>query len=63
MPKAYPKEFRQDVIAVARRGDQSMSTPTKPGPTIGVTPGTPRGRRFNVGREQVNEETANEGYR
>jgi transposase-like protein len=25
MPKAYPKEFRQDVIAVARRGDQSMS--------------------------------------
>ena len=25
MPTSYPKEFRRDVIAVARKGDQSMA--------------------------------------
>ena len=25
MPTAYPKEFRRDVIAVARQGDQSIA--------------------------------------
>ena len=25
MPTPYPKEFRRDVIAVARKGDQSMA--------------------------------------
>ncbi len=25
MPKPFPKEFRRDVIAVARQGDQSMA--------------------------------------
>ncbi len=25
MPKPFPKEFRADVIAVARRGDQSVA--------------------------------------
>jgi transposase len=26
VPTPYPKEFRRDVIAVARQGDQSMAT-------------------------------------
>ncbi|SFU04336.1 Transposase [Geodermatophilus amargosae] len=25
MPKPFPKEFRRDVIAVARKGDQSIA--------------------------------------
>jgi hypothetical protein len=25
VPTAYPKEFRRDVIAVARQGDQSLA--------------------------------------
>ncbi len=25
MPKPFPKEFRRDVIAVARQGDQSIA--------------------------------------
>jgi transposase len=29
MPTPYPKEFRRDVIAVARRGDQSLTQVAK----------------------------------
>ncbi len=25
MPKAYPKEFREDVVAVARRGEDTLA--------------------------------------
>lgn len=29
MPKPFPKEFRRDVIAVARQGDQSIASVAK----------------------------------
>ncbi|SDH71101.1 transposase, partial [Pseudonocardia oroxyli] len=29
MPKSFPKEFRRDVIAVARQGDQSIASVTR----------------------------------
>ena len=37
MAKAYPKEFREDVVAVARKGDAAMSQIAK---DFGISEGT-----------------------